>query len=163
MAEFSSSTWTGAQRSCACAARARYRVPPPSHNTNQSSSPDEIRKWHPEPDLPHKPREGAMSTNGVGCSCAKRASGQRARGNADRVINQMIDGQADGCSCTGHSTRRAQHAVLLITSLRIITGLLIDLRRENLSPASCCGGAHRGRGACLRPSCNCRPHHIDLA
>ena len=44
------------------------------------------------------------------------------------VINQMVSGRADDCSCTGHSTRRAQHPVLPIISPRIIRGRCIDLR-----------------------------------
>jgi hypothetical protein len=53
-----------------------------------------------------------MSTNGVGYSCAKRASDQRARGSADRVINQMVNGREGECSGAGHSTLRAQQALL---------------------------------------------------
>ena len=79
-----------AQRSCACVARARYtdRVPSPSRNTCQSSSPYEIRG--PEPDQPLKPMVGILSTNGVGFSCAKWASDQEATEGADMVINQRL-------------------------------------------------------------------------
>ena len=50
------------------------------------------------------------------------------------VINQMVNGRAGECSCTGHSTLRAQRTVLRIVSPLTIIGLCIDLRRENPIP-----------------------------
>ena len=43
----------------------------------------------------------------------------------------MDNGREGECSCTEHSTPRAQLPMLRIESPRIITGLCIDLRREN--------------------------------